>query len=173
MIYKLSTDQVLVTMKYQLVPVPIDLIEVTNKMDSSNKKIQVDIVNSEDSIVQGDHSNNNKDDGQTQFKDKDSSIDKSHCKSDSSQQLKDLTSNKIVNQENQIILSKEQNNFTIISVNTHTRLTSTSTSIQGFFTVSTHNRNCYFMPMLSLWKYIYNHIPIIIVIIVSISISTK
>ena len=85
LIYKLSTDQILVTMKYQSVPVPEDLIEAINKVDLSNNKIQVDHVNSEDSIVQDEHSNNNKDQGQTQFKYKDSSVDKSHGKLDSSQ----------------------------------------------------------------------------------------
>ena len=68
LIYRLSTDQILVTKEYQLVPVPEDLIKAINKTDSSNNKIQVDHLNSEDSIVQDDHSNNNKDDNQTKFK---------------------------------------------------------------------------------------------------------
>ena len=50
-------------MEYQSVPVPEDLIKAINETDSSNNKIQVDHVNSEDSIVQDEHSNNNKDHG--------------------------------------------------------------------------------------------------------------
>ena len=120
-------------MKYQSVPVPEDLIKAINKTDSSNNKIQVDHVNNKDSTIQDDHSNNNKDDSQTQFKDKDSSVDKSHGESDSSQQLKGLKSNQIVHQENQILLSEESSNSTILSANNHTGLTSTSTPKQGFF----------------------------------------
>ena len=128
LIYRLSTDQVLITMKYQSVPVTENLIKVINETDSSNNKIQVDHANSEDPMVQDDHSNNNKGDSQTQVKDKDSYVNKSHGKSDSSQQLKDLKSNKMVDQENQILLSEESSNSTIVSANTHTGLTSTSTS---------------------------------------------
>ena len=97
LIYKIFTDQILVTMKYQSVPVPEDLIKAINKTDSSNNKIQVDHVNSEDSIVQNDHSNNNKDEGQTQSKDGDNYVDKSHGKLNSSHQLYNMESNKIVN----------------------------------------------------------------------------
>ena len=44
LIYKLSTDQILVTMKYQSLPVPVpeDLIKLTNKTDSSDNKIRID-----------------------------------------------------------------------------------------------------------------------------------
>ena len=113
LIHKISTDQLLVTMKYQSVPIPEDLVKVTNTTNSSNNKIQVDHVNSEDSIVQDDHFNNNKDDGQTQFKDKNSSVNKSHGKSD----LKYLKSNKIVDQENKILLSEESSDYAIVSAN--------------------------------------------------------
>ena len=82
--------------------------------------MQVDHVNSDDSIVQDNHFNNNKDDSQTQFKDKDSSVNNSHGKSDSSQQLKDLKLNKIIHQGNKILQSEESSNSTIISTNTHT-----------------------------------------------------
>ena len=84
LIYKLYIDQILVTMKYQSVPVPKDLIKAINEMDSSNNKIQVDHVNSEDSIVQDEHCNNNKDQGQTRSKDKDNSEGGSHGELDSS-----------------------------------------------------------------------------------------
>ena len=42
LIYNLSTDKIVVTMKYQSVPVPRDLIELMNKIDSSKNKIRVD-----------------------------------------------------------------------------------------------------------------------------------
>ena len=48
--------------------------------------MQVNHINSEDSIVQGDHSNHNEADSQSQFKDRDNSLDESHGESDSSQQ---------------------------------------------------------------------------------------
>ena len=73
------------------------------------------------------------DDDQTQFKDKDSSVDKSHGKSNSSQQLKHFKLNKIVDQEIQILLCEESSNSAIVSANNHTGLTSTSTPIQGLF----------------------------------------
>ena len=60
LIYKLSTDQILVTMKYQSVPVHEDLIKTMNKIDSSDNKIQIDHFNIEQSILRDDHSNNNK-----------------------------------------------------------------------------------------------------------------
>ena len=104
-----------------------------NETDSSNNKIQVDRVNSEDSIVQDNHSNNNKDHGQNQSKDKDNSIDKSHGKLDSSQQLYNIELNKIIGQENQVLLSMGSNNSTSVSANKHTGLTSTSTFLQGLF----------------------------------------
>ena len=44
-----------------------------------------------------------------------------------------MESNKIVDQEIQIILFKKSNNSTIVSSNTHTGLTSTSTPLQGLF----------------------------------------
>ena len=39
LIYKLSTDQILVTKEYQSVPVPEDLIEAISETDSSGNKI--------------------------------------------------------------------------------------------------------------------------------------
>ena len=104
----------------------------------SNNKIQVDHVNNEDSTIKDNHSNNNKDDSQPQFNDKDSSMDKSHGELDSPQQLNNLKLDKIVNQENQILLSEESSNSTIVSVNTYTGLTSTSTPIQDLFLQCLH-----------------------------------
>ena len=49
-------------MNYQSVPVPKDLTKAINKMDSSNNKIEVDHLDSDQSIVQNDYSNNDDND---------------------------------------------------------------------------------------------------------------
>ena len=97
LIFKISTYQILVTMTYQLIHVPEDLVEVINKTDSSNNKVQVNHFDSNHYIVQDNYSNNNKDDGHTPRNDKDNSKDESHDELDSSPQLIDMKSNKIVN----------------------------------------------------------------------------
>ena len=105
LIYKLSTDQILVTKEYPSVPIPEDLIEVISETDSSDNKVQAIPFDSDHSIVQDDHSNNNDNDGRTHFNDKDNSEDESYDESDSSQQLNGMKPNKIVEQENQNLLT--------------------------------------------------------------------
>ena len=100
LIYKLSTDQTLLTMKYQAVPVPKDLIKVMNKTDASNNKIHMNHFDRNHSIVQDNHSNNNNNNGCTHFNNENNSIDVHYDELDSSQQLNDMDSNKIVYQEN-------------------------------------------------------------------------
>ena len=51
LIYDLSMDKIVVTMNYQSVPVPGDLIGPMSKIDSSNNKICVDHFNIKQSIV--------------------------------------------------------------------------------------------------------------------------
>ena len=130
LIFKLSTNQVLVTMTYQPIHLPEDLIEVINETDSSNNKIQVNHFDSNHSLVQDDHSNNNKDDGQTPRNDKDNSEDESHGELDSSPQLIHMKLNNIVDQENRIILYMGSSSSTSVST---TELTNTRTHIQGLF----------------------------------------
>ena len=77
-------------MTYQPMHVPEDLIKAINETNSSNNKIQVSYFNSNHYIVQDNHSNNNKDDGQTPPNDKDNSKDESHHELDSLQQLIDI-----------------------------------------------------------------------------------
>ena len=77
LIYKLYTDQILVTMKYQSVPVPEDIIKAMKGTDSFDNKIQINHFNIEHSIVRDDHSNNNHNDYQTSSNDKDNSEDES------------------------------------------------------------------------------------------------
>jgi len=85
LIYRLSTDQILVTKEYKSVPVPEDLIKAISETDSSDNKIQVNHFDSNHSIVQDDHSNNNNDDGCIYSNDKDDSEDESYDKLDGSQ----------------------------------------------------------------------------------------
>ena len=118
------------TIIYQPIHAPKDLIKAINKTDSSNNKIQVDYFNSNHYVVQDNHLNNNKDDGQTPRKDKDNSKDDNHDELDSSPQLIDMKSNKIINQENQIPLHMESSNSTSGST---TELTSTNVHLQGLF----------------------------------------
>ena len=57
LIFILSTKQIWVTMKYQPIYAPKDLIEAINKEDSFNNKIQTDHFDSDYYILQDDHSN--------------------------------------------------------------------------------------------------------------------
>ena len=63
LIYKPSTDQIVVTKDYQIVPVPEDLIDTTSETDSYDKKSQVDNLDMVQSIVHDDQFNNNNDGG--------------------------------------------------------------------------------------------------------------
>ena len=64
-----------ITMKYQPVPVPKDLIKTISETDPSDNKNQVNHFDSDHSIVWDDYSNNNNnnnnDDGWTHFNDED------------------------------------------------------------------------------------------------------
>ena len=64
LIFKISTKQILNTMKYQPIPVPEDLLEAINKMDSFTTKIQIDRFHSNRFTGQDDHIDNTKDDSQ-------------------------------------------------------------------------------------------------------------
>ena len=96
LIFKLSTKQILNTMKYQTVSVPENLIKIINETDSFFTKIQFGHFYSDCFTDQDDHSDNNKDDGQTLWNDEDHFTDKSYDELDSSQQLDCMESNKIV-----------------------------------------------------------------------------
>ena len=79
LIYRLSTDHILVTKEYQSVPVPEDLIKAISETDSYDNKIQVNHFDRDHSIVNDDHSNNNNDDdGRTHFNDDNNSEDESY-----------------------------------------------------------------------------------------------
>ena len=101
-----------------------------NIIDSSDNKIQINHFNRDQSTVLNNHSNNNDCDSQTPNNDKNNSQDGSHGELDISQHLKDLKSNKIVDYEDQFILTEESYTHTSVSM---TGLTSTGTFLQGLF----------------------------------------
>ena len=96
LIYKLSTDQILVAMKYQSVLIPRNLMDTMNKTDSLNIKIQINHFDSGQSMVWDNHYYNNDNGCQTLNNDMDNSEDGSHGELDNPQQLKNYKSNKIV-----------------------------------------------------------------------------
>ena len=100
LIYRLSTDQILVTKDCQSVPVPEDLIEAISKTDSYENKFQVNNFDRNYYTVQDDQSNNNDNDSHTHFNDEDNSEDESYDELDNPQQLNRMKSNEIVYQEN-------------------------------------------------------------------------
>ena len=71
LIYRLSTDQIVVTKDYQKVPVPEDLVDAISKTDSYGNKSQVDDFDTIHSIIHDGQSNNNDDDSHTPFSDED------------------------------------------------------------------------------------------------------
>ena len=71
LIYKLSTDKIVVTKDYLTVPVPEDLDDTICKTDPYENKSQVDDVDTIHSIVHDDQSNNYDDNGHTSFDNED------------------------------------------------------------------------------------------------------
>ena len=65
LIIKLSTKRILTTMKYQPVPMPEDLIEVINEIDSLTTKIQINHFDSDRFTAQDDYFDNIQYDSQT------------------------------------------------------------------------------------------------------------
>ena len=63
LIFKLSTRQIVITMKYQPVPVSENLIKAINETDPFTNKIQIDHFGSYYFTAQDNHSNNDKIDG--------------------------------------------------------------------------------------------------------------
>ena len=127
----------LVTKEYQSVPVPEDLIKVISETDSPDNKIQVNHVDSNHSIAQDDHSNNNDDNGCIHSNDKNDSEDESYDKLDGPQQLNDMELNKIVEQENHDLLTVGSSNSTSVCVK-HNGTTNTRTFLQCLFVQYLH-----------------------------------
>ena len=105
--YDLSSDKIAVTMNYQSVPVPDDLIEPMNRTESSNNKNQVDHSNAEQSTIRVNYFNNNEYESRSSNNDKNESEDGDTDELDYSQYLDDLMLNKIIDREDPVILTKE------------------------------------------------------------------
>ena len=126
-----------------------------NRTDTSDNKIQINQFDIKRSLVQDDHSNNNKYDSQTPSINKDNCEKGSHEELDSSQHLEHLKSNKIVDHEDQVILTKKTYNSTSASV---TGSSSTDTSLQGLFLQYLYETVFYIYvasTKTSLWLYTY------------------
>ena len=132
LIYRLSTDQILVTEDYQSVPLPEVLIEAISETYSYDNKFQVNNLGMNHSTIHDDQSDNNNDNGRTHFNDEDNSEDESYDELDNEQQLNGMKSNEIVDQENQNILIMGSYKSTSASVK-HTGTTSTHTFLQCLF----------------------------------------
>ena len=98
LMFKLSTKQILTTMKYQPVPVPENLFNTINETNSFTTKIQINQFDSDRFIAQDDHFDNTGDEGKTQSNNVDNSEDESYDELDSSQQLDSMESNIIFHQ---------------------------------------------------------------------------
>ena len=119
--FKLSTKHILVTIKYQPIHTPEDIIKATNEEDLFNNKIQINHFDSDHFILQDGYSDKCEDDGQTHFNNENNSEDKGYD---------ELESNKTIDQEDQFLLAEGSNNS--INVST-TGLTSTSIYLQDLF----------------------------------------
>ena len=94
LIYRLSTDQVLVTNEYQLVHVPEDLLETIT--DSSDNNIRINHSSNVQPLNQNYHYDNNNDNSLTSSNNMEISGDRICGELDSLQQLSGLKSKKIV-----------------------------------------------------------------------------
>ena len=98
LIYRLSTDQILITKDYQSVPLSDDLIEATNVTNSYDNKIQVMHLKDDHYTVQDDHSNNHNEECHTLINNMNDSEDKNQHESDRPLQLNNTESYKTVDQ---------------------------------------------------------------------------
>ena len=82
LIYRLSTDQILVTKEYQSVPVSDDLFEAMNTTKSYDNRIKVMHLKDDHSTVQDNHSGKHNEECHTHITDTIDSEDKSQDESD-------------------------------------------------------------------------------------------
>ena len=87
LIFKLSTKQILTTLKYKPVPMPEDLIKAINETDSFTTNIQINHFDSDHYTAQEDHFDNTQDDDQDHCDNMDNSEHDNYDKLDSSQQI--------------------------------------------------------------------------------------
>ena len=126
LIYRLSTDQVLITKDYPPVHVSDNLIEAMNKTNSYDNKIQVIHLKNDHSTVQDDHFNNHNEEYHTPINNTNDYEDENQDESDRPLQLNSMKSNKTVDQEYKILLPVRPSKSTSISMK-HNETTSTNT----------------------------------------------
>ena len=71
LIYRLSTDQIVVTKDHQIVPIPEDLVDTICESDSYENKSQVNVVDTILSTIHDDQSNNYNNNNHTSFSNED------------------------------------------------------------------------------------------------------
>ena len=133
LIFRLSTKHILITMKYEPIPLPNNLFKTISQKDSFTTKIQIDQFDSDRFIGQDDHFNDTKDDSQLQSRKVNNFEDKSHDEVDRPHQLDCMKFNTMIHQGNQIILIVGSSENTSISMINPNRITNTSTFLQGCF----------------------------------------
>ena len=100
LIYDLSRDKIVVTTNYKSVPVPVDLFEPMNRIESSNNKIQVDSFNIKQPMIQMDYPINNECKSRSPNNNKGDSEDGDTNELGTLHYLDDLMMDKIVDHEN-------------------------------------------------------------------------
>ena len=159
LVYRLSTDQILVKREYQSVHASEDLIEPMSKTNSYDNKIQVILSIIDQAIVQNDYSNNHNKDDHTHINNTNNPEDESHNELNSSSQIYGMEPNKIVDQGYKILLPAGPNKSTSISVN-HNGTTNTNTFLHGLFLMYLHKAIIIILCIrLSLTIFMYEDIP--------------
>ena len=111
---------------------PEDIIEVINRANSSDNKIQAIHFNNNQAIVQNDHSNNHNKNGRIHINHTNNPEDERHDELNSSPQLYGMEPNKIVNKKQKILLTVRPSKSTSISVKNN-GTTNTGTFLHGLF----------------------------------------
>ena len=128
-IYDISRDKIVVTTNYQSVPVPTDLFEPTNRTESSNNKIQVDYFDVKHPIIRMEDYNNNEYKSRTPNSNKDDSEDGDTDELGNTQHLNDLMSDKIVDHEDQVMVTEESYKYAGVSMNESTNIDNHTSSL--------------------------------------------
>ena len=170
LIFKLSTKQILATINWQPIHAPGDLIEAINEEDLFNNKIQTNYFDSDHFILQDNHSDKYRDDIQNHFYNENNSEDENYDELDNSQQINDMESNTIIDQEDQVLLVEGSNNSTSVSA---TGLTSVRTCLQGLFLQYLHKIIVTTLCLRHLYKGITTAVYILLLLQMCIQVSVR
>ena len=118
LMFKLSTKQILITLKYKPVPMPENLTRTINEMDIFTTKIQNNHFDSDHytAIAQEDHFDNTQDDNQNHCDDKGNPKHESYDELDNSQQIDGMKSDTGIHQENEILQNMGSSIFINLSM---------------------------------------------------------